>query len=295
MKSLQNAVIKKAEPSISTVWLICLIMMLLVWSQTLWAKSTKRGIAYDLASQADISVLSPGVSWWYNWSVQPNAAIADVDASSLYGMDFVPMIWGTDFNATEVTIYLLAHPNIHYLLVLNEPNLVDQTNVTPQQAAELWPRYESIAQATGVKLVGPAMNWGTMSGYNDPLSWMNAFFAAYASAHGGRDPQVDYFALHWYDYGLEDQLNSLSVYGRPFWVTEFANWHTGDGDLEVDSVAKQKARMAEMVELLEGREDVFRYAWFTGRMDHDVHHSSLLGADGQLTELGQYYLSLPSQ
>jgi hypothetical protein len=31
-------------------------------------KSVKRGIAYDLASPADLVALSPGVSWWYNWS-----------------------------------------------------------------------------------------------------------------------------------------------------------------------------------------------------------------------------------
>jgi hypothetical protein len=47
------------------------------------------------------------------------------------------------------------------------------------------------------------------------------------------------------------------------------------------------------VKMLEARADVYRYAWFTGRWDNDIHYSSLLGADGQLTELGQYYLSLP--
>jgi hypothetical protein len=41
--------------------------------------------------------------------------------------------------------------------------------------------------------------------------------------------------------------------------------------------------------------DVFRYAWFTGRMSPDPHFTSLLGADGQLTVLGVEYLSLPAQ
>jgi hypothetical protein len=72
-----------------------------------------------------------------------------------------------------------------------------------------------------------------------------------------------------------------------------ANWHDGDGAAQIDTVAKQKAQMKEMVALLESRADVYRYAWFTGRWDNDDHFSSLLGANGQLTELGQYYLSLP--
>ena len=51
--------------------------------------------------------------------------------------------------------------------------------------------------------------------------------------------------------------------------------------------------MAEMVAVCENRADVFRYAWFTGRMNDDPHFSSLLNEEGKLTELGQHYLSLP--
>ncbi len=68
-------------------------------------------------------------------------------------------------------------------------------------------------------------------------------------------------------------------------MTEFANWHTGDGSAQIDSVAKQEAQMADMVHTLESRSDVFRYAWFTGRMSSDPHFDSLLGGSGQLTDL----------
>ena len=50
--------------------------------------------------------------------------------------------------------------------------------------------------------------------------------------------------------------------------------------------------MTEMVNTCETRSDVFRYAWFTGRVNPDPHFSSLLGASGQLTGLGQLYLTL---
>lgn len=256
------------------------------------AKSNKRGIAYDLASAEDLNALSPGVSWWYDWGLRPNAA-APADYRTRYGIDFQPMLWNGNFDATEVTAWLRSQPDIRHLLLLNEPNLTDQANLTPSQAAALWPRYEAVAAATGVKLVGPAITWGTMPGYADPVAWLDAFYAAYRSANGSRDPQIDYLAFHWYDYGLGAQLDRLTKYGKPFWVTEFANWHSQADGAQIDTVAKQKAQMTEMVATCESRSDVFRYAWFTGRWSNDVHHTSLLGANGVLTELGQHYLSLP--
>jgi hypothetical protein len=53
--------------------------------------------------------------------------------------------------------------------------------------------------------------------------------------------------------------------------------------------------MTNMVATCEARADVFRYAWFTGRLSPDPHFTSLLGATGELTGLGQTYLSLPKQ
>ncbi|MCF5600457.1 hypothetical protein GIV58_15035, partial [Pseudomonas syringae] len=211
----------------------------------------------------------------------------------VYGVDFIPMVWNDNVDDGQLKLYLQAHPAIRYLLVINEPNLTDQANMTPEAAARFWPRLEQIAAQTGVKLVGPAMNWGTMAGYGDPVLWLDAFYAAYRSMNQNRDPQIDYLAFHWYDYGLSGMLDRLARYGKPVWVTEFANWHGLDDGAQIDSVAKQKQQMADMVATLEGRADVFRYAWFTGRMTQDPHFSSLLSDEGKLTELGQYYLSLP--
>ncbi|GFM57944.1 hypothetical protein PSCICF_41220 [Pseudomonas cichorii] len=260
------------------------------WSAT---KSAKRGLAYDLSSPADLSALAPGISWWYNWSPRPHDRVASYDYASLYGVDFIPMIWNANMDDGQLKLYLLAHPNIRYLLVINEPNLVDQANMTPEAAARFWPRLEQISAQTNVKLVGPAMNWGTLSGYGDPVVWLDAFYAAYRAQNQNRDPQIDYLAFHWYDYGLSAMLDRLARYGKPFWVTEFANWHSVDDGVQIDSLEKQKQQMAEMVAICENRADVFRYAWFTGRMSEDPHFSSLLSNEGTLTELGRYYLSLP--
>ncbi len=254
-------------------------------------KSFKRGVAYDFANGQDLNAVSPGVSWWYNWSLKPNANLP-ANAQSSASMDFVPMLWNGNFVDADVISYLRANPAIKYLLVLNEPNLVDQANMTPAAAAALWPRYEAIAAATGVKLVGPAMNWGTLAGYSDPVVWLDAFYAAFRASNN-RDPQIDYLAFHWYDYGLADQLNRLTKYGKPFWVTEFANWHSQTDGAQIDTLAGQEAQMADMVSTCETRTDVFRYAWFTGRISPDAHFDSLLAGTGALTDLGSQYLAQP--
>jgi hypothetical protein len=256
------------------------------------AKSAKRGVAYDLVDPSDFAALSPGVSWWYNWSPQPNAQ-APTDYVAQYHMDFYPMLWNGNYDAAATEAVLLANPGVKFLLVVNEPNIVTQANLTPQQAADLWPGFEAIAAHTGVKIVGPAITWGTMPGYADPVVWLDAFYAAYRAANGNRDPQIDYLAFHWYDYGLDAQLNRLTKYGKPFWVTEFANWHSQIDGAQIDTAAKQETQMTDMVAICESRADVVRYAWFTGRMSDDIHFTTLLAAPGQLTALGQLYLSLP--
>jgi hypothetical protein len=251
------------------------------------AKSAKRGIAYDLAAAADLQALSPGVSWWYNWASSPNADVPP-NYRAQYRMDYFPMLWNFDFDAAGIEAFLKANPKIHYLLVLNEPNVGGQAYTTPQQAAMLWPQYEAVARAAHVKIVGPQITWGTMPNYTDPLEWMDAFYAAYEAANHGRQPRIDYLGFHWYDYGLDAQLDRLDKYNKPIWVTEFANW-----DNQITTLAEQEAQMTSMVATCEQRSDVFRYAWFTGRINPDPHFSSLLGAPGVLTDLGALYLTLP--
>lgn len=258
-------------------------------------KSHKRGVAYNLAVPADFEALEPGVSWWYNWSPYPSDQ-TPADVRQRLGMDFIPMMWNGNYQSEDIEAMLEAAPHIEYLLVLNEPNLVDQANMTPQAAAELWPKYEAIARNTGVKIIGPAITWGTFAGYEDPVVWLDAFYATYAAQNDGAEPQIDALAFHWYDYGLNGQLERLTRYGKPFWVTEFANWHglwTAPDGAEIDTVEKQIAQMTEMVAVCEQRSDVHRYAWFTGRWDDDTRHTSLLAGPGQLTALGEHYLSLP--
>ena len=258
-------------------------------------KSPKRGLAYNLTNSEDLEALKNGVSWWYNWDLKTTATDGYHDK---YQLEFIPMLWGgntSDLDIQYVKAFILVHPEIKYLLVMNEPNLTDQANRYPQHAASDWLKYEQVvsdlaAQQRTIELVGPAMNWGTLPHYEDPVSWLDDFYSSYKSANKGRDPKIDYLAFHWYDYGLEAQLDRLQKYGKKIWITEMANWNP-----QVNSYIKQAEQMQEMVALCESRDDVFRYAWFIGRGDTPDNHFTYLfnATPGELNTLGNLYINLP--
>ena len=258
-------------------------------------KSSKRGLAYNLTNSADLDTLKSGVNWWYNWAITTSAP---QDYYSTYQMEFIPMLWGGNTSASDMTLiksFILAHSEIKYLLVMNEPNLTDQANRLPFQAAADWINYEKVVSDLAVQnrtvyLVGPAMNWGTMAGYSDPVVWLDDFYTAYKQQNNGNEPKIDYLAFHWYDYGLASQLDRLKKYGKKIWITEMANWNS-----QINTYEKQAAQMTEMVNICETRDDVFRYAWFIGRGTYpDSKHTFLFDATpGQLNDLGKLYISLP--
>lgn len=260
-------------------------------------KSAKRGIAFDLSSAADFAAISKGVSWWYNWSPIFNTK-APSSYYQTYGMDFIPMLWGGNTSASDLNLVknlILSRPEIKYLLVMNEPNLKDQANRTPAEAAGDWIKYEQVindlaAKGRTVYLVGPAITWGTMTNYSNPVTWLDAFYNAYKTTNNGREPRIDFLAFHWYDYGLDAQLNELKKYNKKIWVTEMANWNT-----QINSYAKQAVQMQQMVALCESRDDVFRYAWFYGRGNFPDNKFTYLFTlnEGELSDLGKLYISLP--
>ncbi len=129
-----------------------------------------------------------------------------------------------------------------------------------------------------------------MPGYQDPVAWLDAFYAAFRSANGGRDPTIDYLGFHWYDYGLGGQLDRLTKYGKPFWVTEFANWHSGDGAAQIDT-ARQAGRADDRDGCAAARRVPMSFAtrgspaaWASN--DTDAHFTSLLKEPGVLQRSG---------
>jgi hypothetical protein len=249
------------------------------------APGHKRGIAYGYNSDADLAALSTSISWWYNWSPSPDSTLSS-GSYEQDGVEFVPMIWGGTFDTTKLASQVPT--TAKYLLTFNEPNFGSQSNLTPQQAAALWPKVQSFAQSRGLSIVSPAVNYcGGNCNETDPYVWLSDFFAACQGC------QVDYVAVHWYACTLGALTGYVkkfeTQFNKPIWLTEFSCL---DGSLPATATNEQNY-MQQAVAALEADPMVFRYSWFTGR-DNGSPGINLLGAaSGNLTPLGQEYVDAP--
>ena len=271
-----------------------LFMLLAVFSciLTTSAQSEKRGIAYGYHSPEDLEALSPEVTWWYNWAVAPENSVAGVFQN--YDFEFVPMAWNENYSEGQLRAFLSGHPETKYILAFNEPNFLEQANMTPSEAAAEWPRLEAIADEFDLEIVGPAVNFcgdcvtenGTT--YYDPFDYLDDFFEA---CEGCR---VDYIAVHGYMNTVEAlqwYIGEFKKYGKPIWLTEFNAWE----DNQNFSLEQQMNYMIGAVDFLESDPDVFRYSWFIGRWNgiNNYPHIELLGSNGELTVLGEVYKKMP--
>lgn len=271
-----------------------ILLVLLFFTIAEISYGQKRGMAYGFHSPEDLDVLSPHVSWWYNWSETPESTVASIYED--HDFEFVPMTWNGNFNETKLRDYLSTHPNVKYLLAFNEPNFLEQANMTPSQVAAAWPQIEAIADDFELEIVGPAVNYcgdcvtenGTT--YTDPVEYLDDFFAACS------DCRVDHIAVHTYVNtigALEWFIDLFQKYDKPIWLTEFAGWEENG---VVNNVNDQISYMESALELLDNEPSVFRYAWFIGRTSGGINaypYIDILGNNGQLTALGEVYAAAP--
>ena len=249
-------------------------------------RSEKRGVAFNFSQVSDLPLLSPYICWDYNWgnNTNENAALW-FDANEI---DFCPMCWSGSYSADKIRAFVAAHPTTKYLLAFNEPNLTDQANMTPSQAAALWQPVVALAKELNLKLVSPAMNYGTLAGYSDPIKWLDEFFA---------QPEVsldDIYAISVHCYmssanGVQTFIERFEKYGKPIWLTEFCAWDPVPG-----SVNAQMDYMCAVLNYLETAASVERYAWFiprtSGKVDSAPYMQLLTHDDpAALTDLGKMY------
>lgn len=227
-------------------------------SQVQLGKSTKRGVGVGSPFlQEDIYLLAPAVAWGYNWG--PALSGTALTAFDGTGMEFCPMAWNKAYNKEAISGYVKAHPECKYLLAYNEPNLTDQSNMTPQEAAEGWGELVAFARGLGLKIVSPAMNYGTLAGYSDPVKWLDEFFAQ----PNVSPDDVCAISLHCYMASagaMKSFIDRFDKYGKPIWMTEFCAW-----EQSVSSATAQINYMSEAVLMMEKDPRVERYAWFLVR------------------------------
>ena len=247
---------------------------------------TKRGVASAKFLSHDPSVLAGAhVAWAYDWSWEAPRPVG--------GLEWVPMIWGAG-SVTARSIGSLSADRragrAHYLLGFNEPDSGGQANMSPAQAAALWPRLQS----TGLILGSPAP---AVPGDG----WLDRFMAI-ARARGLR---VDFIALHYYQDFTNpqavDQLRSQLVaihrrFGKPIWITEIGalDIRSWGGHMQSrPSGALAGSYMRRLLPMLDGLSFVQRYAWFTDFCSSapGCPYSALFDRGGALTQEGRIYRS----
>lgn len=253
------------------------------------SKSPKRGVSFSWQMDEDFDLLGSVVSWSYNWA---NTYPSSQENKYLqYGIQFVPMCWNNSYSADNISAYYASHSDKqNYLLGYNEPNLTDQANMTPTQAAAKWNDVVALAKSNNARLISPAMNWGTLSGWSNGVQWLQSFFQLV-------NPDEIYgVAVHIYMNSAKAALSDLQrykVFGKPLWLTEFCGW-TGTA-----SSAAQIQFMTQCLNALEQDDDVERYAWFIPRGGYATEtepYMSLLTKTKpySLTERGKVFVNMSS-
>lgn len=251
------------------------------------AKSPKRGVSFSWQMNEDFDLLGPAVSWSYNWANTP--AASQENKYQQYGIQFVPMCWNNNYSPDNISAYYAAHADKqNYLLGYNEPNLTDQANMTPQQAAAKWNDVVDVAKKNNARLISPALNWGTLSGYSNGVQWLQEFFTLVNpnDVHG--------IAVHIYMNAAKSMIGDLQrykVFGKPLWLTEFCAW---DG---TSSSAAQCQFMAQSINYLEQDDDLERYAWFIPRWNQATESAPFMqlitkAKPYELTERGILFVNM---
>ena len=247
-------------------------------------RSTKRGVAFNHIEVSELKAIESGVGWLYNWGSQYSPSLEEAMTST--DIDYVPMAWNGSFNTDHIRAYKALHPKAQYILAFNEPNLTDQANMTPAQAALHWPALKSVAQELGLSIVAPAMNWGTLTGYSDPIDWLDEFFTLVPLS------DVAAIAVHCYmnwPSAVKWHIERFRKYGKPVWVTEFCAWEGKNLTVEA-----QRTYMCEVVNYFENDPLIERYAWFMFDGTPAQYPYYALSSGGKLTDLGTIYLNLSS-
>lgn len=204
----------------------------------------KRGISFNDASL--VAAFGNSVSWSYNW--------ASTESGNLDGVEYVPMMWGTN----SVSNFASQVGSATHVLSFNEPDLSSQSNIDPVTAAKL--HVQGMQSLVGkVQIGSPAVTNGAGTSPAMGVDWLSQFFKAC-----GSDCPVDFVAYHWYagsgdiayfKQHTQDIINVANQNGvSKVWLTEF---QPTDGD-----ASAQAAFMQEAVAFLESTAAVERYAAF---------------------------------
>lgn len=182
--------------------------------------SARRGLAYN---DEDLlpGFLGSGskVTWKYNW---------DQIGSRSDGLEFVPMLWGTESNLTDywtLNADAAIAAGSTCLLSFNEPDNWGQANLSVAAAVAGHIKYMN-PYASKARISTPAITNSVLDG--EGISWLTEFIS---ECQG--NCAIDFAAIHWYSpvdaQGfLQHLLDVYTATNMSVWITEFAPSGTDD-------------------------------------------------------------------
>ncbi|KAK4446066.1 alkali-sensitive linkage protein 1 [Podospora aff. communis PSN243] len=266
------------------------------------ATSPKRGLVYvpDPQFPGDDHIWTRqrgALTWYYNYQPNPSAVYADIPQSDF---EFVPMLWGAPEDPDDTTfldqmkaLVRDRKVNITNVLSFNEPDGPHHyggSNLDPEHAAKVWVKNIEPLREMGIRVGLPAC-----TGAPDGLVWLETFLDICSKivSDGGakKNCTYDFITIHW--YGTFEALAShMGRYSAAFpnktmWITEY--------NLAHEDLASTQAFYNISAEYFDRLDYVERYSIF-GSFRSDVSNvgpnAALLSADGQLTDMGAWYLGL---
>jgi hypothetical protein len=230
---------------------------------------SKRGMAYNVADLANsYHNTCQGCNWAYNWG----SSSGNLDSS----VSFVPMCWGEKaFGHWQQDAETALSNGAKALLSFNEPDHVDQANMSPSDAARM--HKEQMDPFAGrAKIGSPAV---TNGGGEMGITWLKNFMEA-CDAQGGC--AIDFCVVHWYSEAqyadtLLDHIKQAHEVcgGRPVWLTEFAP--LGD-DNQINDFMTNMIPKLDAIDYLEA----YSYFWV----------DNALMRDSSITSFGQIYATI---
>ncbi len=214
----------------------------------------KKGVFMIYPPCSDISMLA--ASWYLNGSVYPEPSCPTPDKR------FVPLIPNAE-NMSELPEAIANAQASGWLQGFSEPNLSTHGDMTPAEAAELWPQIEAQARAAGIKLVSPVPS------QHDP-DWLWRMVDEYQERYG-QPPHFDAIAWHIYETDPTTMKDFLIArhdealargYDVPIWVTEYGGycWESAPGDTHNDEI------MTVITPWFDSTPWIERYTWFANRI-----------------------------
>jgi len=247
--------------------------------------STTSGLGRSLGWAMDDSLASlftgSSINNYYHWE---NGLVSGLESAN---MQYKPMLWGpSKLNMFQQVMSGYSDGNLpEWIIGFNEPDLASQSNVNPQQAAQLWKQYIQPYAAKGVKLAAPQLSWDH--------SWYQSFFDACDGC------TFDAIGMHWYGDVNQPQdfqnavtsfWSAFKQYAPEMWITEYSvTASSGGSTQQVLQFAKQATAFVEALDY------VTLIAWFGAWSKNPDGYASSNGRfvddNNQLTEIGQWWIS----